>query len=100
MENNYSKNIENLTKKLVNISSICGKPNGEKKIAKYIYDYFKSQEYFKKHPNQLMTYDCGDNRYSTLAYIKGKTEETIILMGHIDTVDVLDYGKAKKEERT
>ena len=97
MENNYSKNIENLTKKLVNISSICGKPNGEKKIAKYIYDYFKSQEYFKKHPNQLMTYDCGDNRYSTLAYIKGKTEETIILMGHIDTVDVLDYGKAKKE---
>ena len=92
-----SEKIEKLTKKLVSINSVNNDSNkGESKAAKYIYDYFSKNAYFKNHPNQLMMFDCENNRHSTIAYIKGKTNKTIVLMGHIDTVEIDDYGKAKK----
>ena len=92
-----SEKIEKLTKKLVSINSVNNDSNkGESKVAKYIYDYFSKNAYFKNHPNQLMMFDCENNRHSTIAYIKGKTNKTIVLMGHIDTVEIDDYGKAKK----
>lgn len=92
-----SEKIEKLTKKLVSINSVNNDSNkGESKVAKYIYDYFSKNAYFKKHPNQLMMFDSENNRHSTIAYIKGKTNKTIVLMGHIDTVEIEDYGKAKK----
>lgn len=96
MENNYRENIETLCKKLVSIKSVNNFEDGETKIAKYIKDYFLKLDYFKKHPNQIMTFDCDNNRHSTIAYIKGKGKKTIILMGHIDTVDIKDYGKLEK----
>ncbi len=94
---NESEKIEKLTKKLVSIESVNNGPDGgESKVAKYIYDYFSKNAYFKKHPNQLMMFDLSNNRHSTIAYIKGKGDKTIVLMGHIDTVEIDDYGKAKK----
>lgn len=97
MERNYSENIESLTRKLVSIKSITGKENSETKIANYIKDYFLKLSYFKNNPQQVMTFDCGNKRYSTLSYIKGKGKDTLILMGHIDTVDILDYGKIQNK---
>lgn len=93
MEINYAQEIESLTKKLVSIKSVCGKKESENKIATFIYNYFSKLSYFKKHPDYIKTYDCGNDRLSAISYIKGKGNETIVLMGHIDTVDVLDYGK-------
>ena len=94
---NESEKIEKLTKKLVSINSVNNDSNkGESKLAKYIYDYFSKNVYFKKHPDQLMMFDSENNRHSAIAYIKGKSNKTILLMGHIDTVEIDDYGKAKK----
>ncbi len=94
---NEANKIEKLTKKLVSINSVNNNDNkGETKLANYIYDYFSKNTYFKTHQNQLMIFDSENNRHSTIAYIKGKGNKTIVLMGHIDTVEIDDYGKAKK----
>lgn len=94
---NQSEKIEKLTKKLVSINSVNNGDNkGESKAAQYIYDYFSKNAYFKNNPDQLLMFDSENNRNSTIAYIKGKGNKTIVLMGHIDTVEIDDYGKAKK----
>ena len=97
MEIKEYEKIEKLTKKLVSINSINNNENkGETKVAEYIYNYFSKLSYFKKNPSHLMCFDSENKRYSTLAYLKGKGKETIIIMGHIDTVDIKDFGKASK----
>ena len=90
MELNLEKEIEALTRSLVSINSIDGK---EKQIADYIEKYLYDIDYFKKHPKNIINFKCEENRNSLLAYLKGKGQKTIILMGHIDTVDIKDYGK-------
>lgn len=93
--NSYSY-IEELTKKLVAIRSVNLNENN---IADFIYDYFYNFDYFKKNPNQLIkvkTQSDAVDRHSIVAYIKGKTDKTIILLGHIDTVDTKDYGPVEE----
>ncbi len=95
MEINKYEEIEKLTKKLISINSVNNDDKkGETKLAKFIYDYFSKLDYFKNNKDHLMTFDSGNNRYSTLAYLKSKGKNTIIISGHIDTVDIKDYGKA------
>lgn len=96
MEIRESSKIEKLTKKLVSINSVNNCKDGESKVATFIYDYFKKHSYYKKHPDHLLCFDSGNNRHSTIVLLKGKSNKTIILMGHIDTVEIDDYGKAKK----
>ncbi|MBR2578075.1 MAG: M20/M25/M40 family metallo-hydrolase, partial [Erysipelotrichaceae bacterium] len=93
MELNYAEKIEKLTRKLVSIRSVCDEKDGESKVSEYIAGYFLKLDYFRKHPHQVTRFDCGKGRHSTIAYIKGKGSRTIILMGHIDTVGVEDYGR-------
>lgn len=91
------KRLEDLTKRLVNINSVNnGLNKGETKVATFIKNYLLKLNYFKNHKDQIFTFDSEDNRHSLIAYIKGKGNNTIILMGHIDTVDIKDYGKAIK----
>lgn len=93
---NEYKKIEELTKKLVSINSVNNGINkGETKCAEFLYDYLSKLDYFKENKDHFFTFDSENNRKSIIAYLKGKGEKTIILMGHIDTVDILDYGKAK-----
>ena len=47
--------METLTKQLVSISSVNSKPEGEAKIAEFIYGYFKNLPYFQEHPEYLCT---------------------------------------------
>ena len=95
MKINEYKKIEKITKDLVSINSVNnGNNKGETKAAEYIKKYLEKLPYFKKNPKQVMTFDSENNRNSTLAYIKGKGNDAILLMGHIDTVDIKDYGKA------
>ncbi len=90
--------VKDITKTLVSIPSIVGKDNQETNCAKKIYDYYTSLDYFKKNPKQVYLLKTDDDtiyRHSTVAYIKGTgkkaSNKTIILMGHIDTVDVDDF---------
>ncbi|MDO4501496.1 MAG: M20/M25/M40 family metallo-hydrolase [Erysipelotrichaceae bacterium] len=96
MKINEFEKIEQLTKALVKINSVNNSDGGESKVADYIYKYFSKHKYYKNNPDHLLTVDCENNRKSTIALLKGKTNKTIVLMGHIDTVEIEDYGKAKK----
>lgn len=87
--------IEELTKQLVSIKSVNGFEGGETNIANYIFNFFKELSYFKNNPNHLCLVKTENDtlsRHSIISYLKGKGNKTIILMGHIDTVDTKDYG--------
>lgn len=90
--------VKRLTRELVAIPSIVREPHGETNCAKYIYDYYRGLDYFKRHPERtklLQTEDDFVQRHSAYAYVKGTkghSSRTVILIGHIDTVGVDDYG--------
>lgn len=93
------KEVEKITKDLVKIPSIV-KTSGETDAAKYVYDYYSKLGYFGKNKEQLIfqqTIDDEIERYSTIACIRGngKSNKTVILMGHIDTVGIDDFMEAK-----
>lgn len=99
--NEFSKEIESITKKLVSISSI-NTSVGEKKIAVFIEEYLRQIPYFKEHEDQIIIQKLKDDpldRRNVFAYIKGQnnnTGNTIIFHGHMDTVGVEDFGKLKE----
>ena len=97
----FSTEMENLTKKLVSISSI-NTSQGEKEIAVFIEEYLRNIPYFKKHENAVIIQKLKDDkldRRNVFAYIKGENNnsgDTIIFHGHMDTVGVDDFGSLKK----
>ncbi|MBA4493239.1 M20/M25/M40 family metallo-hydrolase [Paenactinomyces guangxiensis] len=90
-----------LTKLLVQHPSIVG-TIGERDMAYQIYEILQQFPYFKEHPHDLKllpTRQDEHERYNVLALVKGANpmnNETVILMGHMDTVGVEDYGKWKR----
>lgn len=96
----YDKIVE-LTKKMVEIPSVNA-TLGEKNIGNFIYEYLSKIPYFQKHPTQvfmspLKNDDLGRvNVYGLLIGEKSDCNDTIILHGHIDTVDVDDFGSLKE----
>jgi arginine utilization protein RocB len=85
-----------LTKQLVNIESIVN-TNGEKEIAKALYTLLSSYPYFVENPTHvqlIQTKDDDQERYNILAFVKGTksvNNNTLILMGHMDTVGIDDF---------
>lgn len=101
MKKDFYNEVEKLTKDLVSIDSIVSK-GSESEVAKFIYDYYKELDYFKDNPDHLILQETENDeikRHNTLCLLKGKgnnTGETVVLMGHIDTVGVDDYGFLKE----
>lgn len=87
-------------KQLVEIESVVN-TDGEKVIAHSLYTMISSFPYFLEHPDQVMieqTIDDERERYNVLAYIKGtkkQSDKTVLLMGHVDTVGIDDFGQFK-----
>jgi arginine utilization protein RocB len=94
----FREEVTRLTKKLVSQPSIVGTP-GEKDMAYLIWKILGEHPYFQDHPHHLRlvpTRDDDRERYNVMALVKGGSGEyrdTVILMGHFDTVGVEDYGK-------
>lgn len=92
--------IKELTKKLVAIPSVNG-TSGERDIAQAIEAYLREIPYFQEHPELVITQELKDDplhRCNVMALLKGgdgTERDCIMLHGHIDTVDVDDYGKYK-----
>ena len=90
--------VRQLTKELVAVPSVVREPGGETNCAKRILDYYMGLEYFQRHPDQACLIQKEDDfvvRHSACAYVKGTkgtSKRTVILIGHIDTVGVEDYG--------
>lgn len=101
MKHNSFEAVKALTTVLVKIPSINKVPLGESKVAHYIYEYYTQLPYFRKNPQQIKCFQSKNDfveRHSTYAYVKGTggaSNDTIILIGHIDTVGIDDYGSLK-----
>lgn len=92
--------VRSIAKELIKIPSVV-RTNGEKDCATWIYNYYKELSYFIKNPQYLnfqKTEDDDIERYNTIAMVRGTkadSNRTIIMMGHLDTVGVDDFGEIK-----
>lgn len=99
---NCFEEVQGITKELVKIPSIVKIGNGETKCAEKIYEYYASLPYFKDNPEYLLLQKTENDeieRHNVLAMVrgtKGKSNKTIILLGHLDTVGVDDFGTIKE----
>lgn len=94
------KQVEELSKALVSVESVVNGP-GEARMAQYIYEHIAAMPYFQERPHQVVmppTVEDMQERYNVLAYVKGtkkQSRRTVVLMGHLDTVGIDDYGQLK-----
>ncbi|WP_202078567.1 M20/M25/M40 family metallo-hydrolase [Caldalkalibacillus salinus] len=90
--------LEQLLKDLIQQESVVN-TEGERQIAENIYAFLKQLPYFQNNPTHVElteTYLDKKWRYNVVAYVRGKVMEnndTVILMGHLDTVGTDDFGK-------
>ena len=89
---------EEFTLKLTKIQSIVG-TEGEIEIARFIFETLDSLQYFKDNPENLRLIDLEDDhigRKYVFAHLrsnrKSSQKKGVILIGHIDTVGIEDYG--------
>lgn len=95
-----------LVTELVNIKSVVGCDGCEQAMAEHLHEKLAGWDYFKEHPEDLFLIPTENDtlkRGSVAAVVKGefgnadaggdKTRQTVLLMGHIDTVAISDYGK-------
>lgn len=102
MKLNSFETVKQITKDLVSIPSINKEPGGESQAAQYIYDYYMGLDYFRDHPERVKRFQTKDDfveRHSVYAYVKGTkgaSSNTVILIGHLDTVGIEDFGTLKE----
>lgn len=102
MKLNSFDEVKRITEEMVAIPSINKEPEGETKVAKYVYDYYMSLDYFRENPERVKMFKTKNDfvdRHSTYAYVKGtkgNSGRTVILIGHIDTVGVDDFGTIRE----
>jgi arginine utilization protein RocB len=68
---------------------------GEKNFAPHLKNVLSLWTYFKEHPEHVWTEQTLEDafeRHSLFALVKGKSNKTIILTGHFDTVSTENYG--------
>ena len=89
--------IEEITRDLASQFSVLETPN-EVAMAEKVYRIFSQMPYFQAHPENLSYVPVKDdpwNRKSVMAIVRGEKKpspRTVVMIGHIDTVGVSDYG--------
>ncbi|HZW49245.1 MAG TPA: M20/M25/M40 family metallo-hydrolase, partial [Bacillota bacterium] len=89
---------ESLVRELVGCASIVGTA-GEVDFARQVFGFFTGLAYFKAHPQQLIMQPTREDdhlRFNVIALVIGKAaarSDTLLLLGHMDTVGVEDYNK-------
>src|SRR5690625_1358320 len=92
--------ILKMTKQLVQKESIVN-TKGEKALAESLYAEILTLPYFKQNLSHVLlerTIEDERERYNVMAFVKGtkgESNRTVILMGHLDTVGVNDFGHLK-----
>jgi arginine utilization protein RocB len=90
----FSERSKALAIELTKFKSVTN-TTGEKEFALHFKNVLSSWDYFKEHLEQVWTEKTLDDsleRHSLFALVKGKSEKTIILAGHYDTVSTESYG--------
>lgn len=91
--------LMNWTKWLVQQESVVNTP-GEATIAIHLYEELKSWPYYQANPELLWLQPTGEmncTRYNVIALVKAEkpVRDTTLLLGHVDTVGIDDYGQDK-----
>jgi len=100
MNKQISARIEEIAVVLTNQLSVVETP-GELDSVQKVFEIFSEMDYYKKHPDYLKFVDMPNDklgRKSLIAVMKGekkKSDKTIIMIGHTDTVGISDYGTLK-----
>ena len=95
------KRIEELAIELTHIKSVVETP-GERMMAQRIYDILSALPYFAEHPHDLIKVPVENDsldRFSVLAIVRGEKDfslETVVSIGHLDTVGTSDYGRLEE----
>lgn len=95
-----AEGLKGLALKLVGQNSISGTKN-EVAMAELIYDLLSEVPYFKENSQNLFLGPVendflGRNFVAGLVEGKGKSKDTLVLVGHLDTVDIQDFGPLKE----
>ncbi len=93
--------VKALTEILTAVPTVVEEPGRETAGAKKVYEYYAGLDYFKRYPDRaglIATEDDITERHCAYAYVKGTggRSDTVILIGHIDTVDIEDFGALKE----
>ncbi|MBY0585005.1 M20/M25/M40 family metallo-hydrolase [Murdochiella sp. Marseille-P8839] len=92
-----SKRIESLLKEFMALPTITG--TADENLALSFYrTFFSSLPYFKENTRQWGTFPCPDDRlHREIAWglVRGKTTRTVVLIHHMDVVDVDAFGDAQ-----
>ncbi len=90
-----SKRIEEIAVELVKVRSVVD-TEGEVAVSEKVYEILSSFPYFREHPENLKFVAVKDDvlgRKSVMAILEGgKSSDTVVTIGHTDTVGVSDYG--------
>lgn len=91
------KRIEEIAKDLTETQSIVETP-GEIDVSNKLLNIFRDMDYYKEHPERVYLLDCEGDLYGrkvVVAELRGEkndSKDTVVLMGHTDTVGISDYG--------
>lgn len=101
MNEKTAKRVEEIALDLASTLSVVDTA-GEVDAADKVYNIFSKMEYYKNNPEHLYFVDVkGDalKRKSVVAILEGKkakSDKTILMIGHIDSVGISDYGNLKE----
>ncbi len=101
MNPRIASRVEEIALDLASTLSVV-ETRGEVEIAEKIYGIFAGMEYYKNNPQNLYYVDAKDDslgRKSVIAILEGrkaKSDKTILMIGHLDSVGVSDFGNLKE----
>ena len=98
MNTELSKRIKEIALELVSQQSIVETAD-EVPMSDKVFEIMARMDYYKKHPEKLYTIPVKNdpwNRKVVIAIMNGEKapcDDTVVFIGHTDTVGISDYGK-------
>lgn len=100
MKPEVSKKIRDMALDFVSQKSVVDTPD-EVKMAEKVYATITGLDYYQKHPELVYYVPCKDDllgRKIVVAEMRGEkapSDKTVVMIGHVDTVGISDYGPNK-----
>ncbi|MDI9491743.1 MAG: M20/M25/M40 family metallo-hydrolase [Bacillota bacterium] len=101
MNADIARRVEEIALDLASTLSVVDTP-GEVEIAEKVYRIFSEMSYYKANPQNLFYVDVPNDplkRKSVIAILEGKkakSDKTVLMIGHTDSVGISDYGNLKE----
>lgn len=100
IDKNLQNRIKEIALSLAEILSVSETP-GEVEVSEKVYEIFSEMDYFKENPEDLEYVHVPNDalgRKSVIATLRGKKDnnkDTVVMIGHTDSVGISDYGNLR-----